>query len=85
TEAVRTRFQEERRRLGLLDDAPEGQRRASDGRAVTEEELRAEIRDYDRVLDRGDELAIGEGAEVEAEGSGEVRFMEENERPAPTR
>ncbi|KAI9869461.1 MAG: 39S ribosomal protein L24, mitochondrial [Trichoglossum hirsutum] len=83
TETVRNRFQEERRRLGLLGDT-DGQRRASDGRPIGEEELQAEIKEYDRVLDRGDELAIGEAAGVGAKGDEEVKFMEENERSRPT-
>ncbi|KAH0544790.1 hypothetical protein FGG08_001019 [Glutinoglossum americanum] len=88
TETVRRRFEEERREMGLhvgggKEEEGGVERRASDGRVVGEEELRAEIEAYDRVLDRGDELAVGEEAE-EAE-NGEAKSMDEKEgdRPRP--
>ncbi|KAI9768553.1 MAG: 39S ribosomal protein L24, mitochondrial [Geoglossum simile] len=57
TETVRRRFEEERTRLGLLDGG---------GSTASDEEIQAEIREYDRQLDRGDEVAVGEEAETGA-------------------
>jgi large subunit ribosomal protein L28 len=56
TEAVRKRFEEERKRMGLLDERS----------AESNEEIQAEIEEYDRQLDRGDEIAVGEEAEAGA-------------------
>ncbi|KAI9777097.1 MAG: 39S ribosomal protein L24, mitochondrial [Geoglossum umbratile] len=79
TETVKARFEAERRSLGLLDEGGI----ASDGGAVGEAEIEAEIREYDRQLDRGDEVVVGE-METEGEGSAEdAPFMEEKGTDGP--
>lgn len=61
TPAVRSRFAEERKRLGLLDDGDAGgekTRVGMDGRMLTEQALESEVEEFDKVLDGEDKKGV---------------------------
>ena len=83
TGSVRRRFKEERRALGLPEEGDGMRVRevlvGSDGKVVSEEELRGEVEEFDRVLDeKQGEVEMGTEDEDENLGKG---FMGEEAAP----
>ncbi|KAI9820687.1 MAG: 39S ribosomal protein L24, mitochondrial [Pycnora praestabilis] len=74
TEAVKDRFREERRRLGLPEMVEEALR--VDGRTLSAEELQGEIKGYDRELDENERMAAERANDGGDENLG-MGFMEE--------
>lgn len=73
--AVRRRFAEERRRLGLVGEEEEVGKVGIDGRMVGVEAVRGQVEEFDRGLDRREgEVVLGEEVEDEDLGRG---FMQE--------
>ncbi|KAI9873503.1 MAG: 39S ribosomal protein L24, mitochondrial [Pleopsidium flavum] len=79
TETVQERFREERRRLGLKEEDDGEVVVASDGRPVSKEKLREEIKVYDQELDKNERDAA---LDIEDVGDGLGKgFMQEEAAP----